>query len=59
MSYERSPRAVCSTTIGTKFNDLVSKCSLLTAARGYAPMKSLKLTVLVVQAARDSRKSTT
>src|SRR5262245_15323232 len=29
MSYDRSPRAVCSTTIGTKFNALVSKLLLL------------------------------
>src|SRR5688572_25473175 len=29
MSYDRSPRAVCSTTIGTKFSALVSKCLLL------------------------------
>src|SRR5436189_5042803 len=29
MSYDRSPRAVCSTTIGTKFNALVSIRSFL------------------------------
>ena len=33
MSYDRSPRAVCSTTIGTKFNALVSKYLLLDRPR--------------------------
>src|SRR6185436_3445892 len=33
MSYDRSPRAVCSTTIGTKFKALVSICSFLGSPR--------------------------
>ena len=54
-----SPRAVCSTTIGTRFNAFSITLILRQSTRGQAPMNSLKLRVCVLRVECWTRKSTT